>query len=131
MPPNVSHSWDLIAVERHLHATPVRSDDKINGNRQYSDFNEKLFISPPNTSNEFTSRVDYGRTLWKRILRNNANTTTIVDDIEESEHSRSSNLLMSLYSIRILNDEVREKEWLKSFGGELSNVSSELLEGLR
>jgi hypothetical protein len=57
--------------------------------------------------------------------------TAIGEDDGEIRTSKSSKLLASLSSIIIFDDEVREREWLHRFGGRLSSVSSELLEGLR
>lgn len=124
MPPNVLHNWDLIASKRQLHVIPVRNEDIDNGNCQYSVLNEKLVIFPTIATEEIT------RTLWKEVLRNDSN-VTVIGDSEETEASNSSKLLTSLSSIRILNDEERERNWLNLFGGRLSNVSPELLKGLR
>mmetsp|Transcript_26169 Transcript_26169/g.61479 ORF Transcript_26169/g.61479 Transcript_26169/m.61479 type:complete len:335 (+) Transcript_26169:158-1162(+) len=127
MPPNVLQSWDLSASDRHLYATPIRNNDIIDTASRHAGSEDKVFIAPRDTSKASPSSVDYGRILWKRILRNNANNTTIVCNVEEI----ASKLLMSLYSIRILDDEVKEREWLELFGGELLDISSELLESLR
>jgi len=133
MPPNVKHSWDSNTSKRHFRGIPVHvDDDNDDDNDQYHhpEFNAKLFLPPKNCSKQSTPSDDDGRNLWEKIWRNDTD-LAIGDDDEEINVTNSSELLASLSSIIILNDEAGEKDWLNRFGGRLSNVSSELLEGLR
>lgn len=131
MPPNVLYSWDSIASKRQLHAVPVYVND---GDSEYShqdpELDSDLFLSPQKLSKQPTPTEEDGRTLWKKILRNDFDERRNRHD-EETSASGSSELRASLSSIIILNDEKREEDWLDRFGGRLSNVSLELLEGLR
>lgn len=119
MPPNALQIWGLNASKRHLHDIPVPVDDYHDDDDLHdAEFNAKLFLPPKQPSTPI-----YGRSLWKKILHRNVDTT-----IKASSYSE---LLASLSSIIILDDEKRERDWLDRFGGRLSDVSLELLEGLR
>jgi hypothetical protein len=133
MPPNVLHSWDSNASKRQFYGVPVHIDaDGDENDHHRPEFNAKLFLPPKQPSKQSTPSDDDddGRTLWENFLLNDVD-TAIGDDDEETYTSKSSKLFASLSSIIIFNDEAREREWLHRFGGRLSNVSSELLEGLR
>ena len=140
MPPNVLHSWDSNASKRQFYGDPVVHFDTDGDENDHHrpDFNAKLFLSPKqppskqSTPSDDDDDDDDDRTLWHKILQNDVD-TAIGDDDEETSNTatKSSKLLASLSSIIIFDDEAREREWLHRFGGRLSNVSSELLEGLR
>jgi len=114
MPPNVLYSWDSNAAKRHYH-----DDDD-----DHAEFDAELFLSK-NLLKQPTTIDDNGRSLWKKILRKD------MDLIEDQEEVFQSDLLASLSSIIILDDEIEREDWLNRFGGCLSKVSSELLQELR
>ena len=138
MPPNVLHSWDSNASKRQFYGDPVvhfdADGDGDENDHHRPDFNAKLFLSPkqppPSKQSTPSNDDDDGRALWHNILQKDVDTATGEDD-GEIRTSKSSKLLASLSSIIIFDDEAREREWLHRFGGRLSSVSSELLEGLR
>ena len=112
MPPNVLHSWDSNAAKRHYYD----ADD-------CPEFDAaELFLPSKNSLKQPTKAIindDDGRSLWKKILQK--------DTVAISQ----SELFASLSSIIVLDDEVEKEDWLNRFGGRLSKVSSELLQGLR
>ena len=130
MPPNVLQYWDSNASRRRFHDVSILIDDSNDdGNHQTPELNPELFFDPKNSLKQTTQGDGNGRTLWRKILHNDVNTTRI--DENDASAIESSDLLASLSSIIILNDKTEQRDWLNQVGGRLSNVSSELLEMLR
>eukprot|EP00536_Pseudo-nitzschia_multiseries_P010450 jgi/Psemu1/25991/gm1.25991_g len=119
MPPNVLYSWDSGASKRHFHDVPVGIHDDY-----HPEFDTDLFLPPKISLDQSTSTDDDARALWKKILQKSAKATTLAGD-------NNSDLFASLSSIVVLDDEVEKEEWLNRFDGHLSDVSPELLRGLR
>ena len=123
MPPNALQIWDLSAAKRHLHDIPVNVDHYDDGVHDHheAELDARLFLAPKEQQAEPIEEQD-GQSLWKNILNR---------DINTDHTSFDSELLASLSSIIVLDDEERQQDWLNRFGGRLSSVSIELLEGLR
>lgn len=107
--------WDLNATKRHLHDLRVNDDDENDHHHYHDELTAKLVLPPP-----IKIPIDDGRSLWKKLLRN---------EVDASHFS--CELLEALSSIIVLDDEQRERDWLNRFGGQLHTISSALLEGLR
>lgn len=110
MPPNALQIWDFSAAKRHL-------DD----HHDEAELDAKFFPSSKEHSPEPQEEQD-GQSLWRKLLNHN---------IKTAHTSYDSELIASMSSIIVLDDEEREKDWLNQFGGRLTSVSTELLEGLR
>jgi len=131
MPPNVLNSWDSISSKRQLRGVPAHIEDDDDHHRHdHPEIDADLFLAPKKASTDSKPTDNDVRSLWKRILQNDVN-VIYDDDSEDTNASSPSSLLASLSSIIVLSDETRQRDWLNRFGGRLSNVSSELLEGLR
>lgn len=126
MPPNVLHCWDSNVPKPEFHRVPFDFGDNDN-DHYHPEINTN---QPPKISSERSKSGDNGRFLWKKILRDDID-VRISDDNKKTDASVSSELLASLSSIIVLDDEERKQDWLDRFGGQLSKVSQELLEGLR
>lgn len=120
MPPNALQVWDLNSSKRHLHNIPIRVNDCDDDDHHHYDDELTTKLVLPQLFKEQIPIDNDARTLWKKILRK---------DVDATNHS--SKLLSALSSIIVLDDEAREIDFLDRFGGQLSKVSSELLEGLR
>lgn len=118
MPPNVLHSWDVDAAKRHYHDHPVILDDEDD----LPEFNAELFLPSKNSVNSFRNDA---KTLWRKILRKDTDSTTLLEAVTDPE------LFASLSSIVVLNDTQKSENWLNIVGGQLSEVSPQLLESLR
>jgi len=128
--------------------------------QQQPEFDPKLFLpyKTPKSLDDGDSNDDNdARALWKKILRkdddisSSATSTTTSTTSDDDRHreattilllnndnddnfdsdDRSYCLLTSLSSIVVLDDEAEKKDWLNRFDGQLSVVSSELLQELR
>jgi hypothetical protein len=131
MPPNVLNSWDSISAKRQLRGILAhKEDDDDHHQHDHPEIDADLFLAPKKASTNSEPTDTDRRGLWKRILENDVKVIHDDDD-EEMSASSPSSLLASLSSIIVLSDETRQRDWLNRFGGRLSNVSSELLEGLR
>mmetsp|Transcript_22377 Transcript_22377/g.52825 ORF Transcript_22377/g.52825 Transcript_22377/m.52825 type:complete len:342 (-) Transcript_22377:165-1190(-) len=124
MPPNVLYSWDSTASKRHYRDLPIGIDDDF-----HAELDTELFLPPKISPEQPTPTEDDARTLWKKILRKESNGTASTSTTTTS--TKNHELLASLSSIVVLDNEVDQEEWLNRFGGHLSDVSPELLQGLR
>ncbi len=120
MPPNALQVWNLNAPKGHLHDLSIRVNECDDDRHHYDDELTTKLVLPHLSKEQRTIHDDDARTMWKKILRKDVNATL-----------HSSKLFSALSSIIVLDDETREKDFLNRFGGQLSKVSSEFLEGLR
>lgn len=116
MPPNVQHYWDPDTGKRHYHDHPVILDDDL------PELSTELVLQYKNSVNSFGNDAE---TLWRKILRKDTDSTILLETVTDPE------LFASLSSILILNNTQNNEDWLNLVGGELSEVSSELLESIR
>ena len=133
MPPNVLQCWDSIPKERKFRGVSIDidADDSVDDvHHQQPEFDTNLLLPRKESLEQWPIHDSNSRTLWKSIVENDID-LTIGDHNKEICAASSSELLASLSSIIVLNDNVRERDWLERFGGRLSNVSTDLLEGLR
>lgn len=152
MPPNVLYSWDSDAAKRHYYDDYHRHRHH---HQQQPEFNPELFLpckTPRSLNDNDSNDDDDARTLWKKLLRkyyiSSATICTTTDDDRHQEATPivlpnkdnddddddddcSCCLLTSLSSIVVLDDKAEKKDWLNRFEGQLSEVSSELLQELR
>lgn len=127
MPPNALQIWDLSATKRQLHDIPIHVDhyadhydDGVHDHHK-AELDAHFFLSPKEQQPEPIKEKDC-RSLWKKLLNL---------DIDTVHSSFDSELHASLSSIIVLDNKERQQDWLHQFGGRLSSVSVELLEGLR
>jgi hypothetical protein len=137
MPPNINQTWDstIVASKRFYRDHHYRRDfDDEDDSELFVSDDDNLFTSSlkPTTT---TTKIDDdnndndGRKLWKQIIRKKIGVA--IDNDEGEENKEDLAIKSALSSIIALDNETENEEWLNRFQGRLSNVSSELLQGLR
>ena len=137
MPPNINQIWDstIVTSKRFYRDHHYRRnfDDEDDSEVFVADDNN-LFTSslkPTTTTTKIDDdNNDYdGRKLWKKIIRKEI--VVAIDNDKEEADKEDMAIKSALSSIIVLDNGIENKEWLNRFQGRLSNVSSELLQGLR
>ena len=138
MPPNINQTWDsTIVTSKRFNRdhTYRRNFDEEDDSEVFVSDDNNLFTSslkPTTTTTKIDDdNNDYdGRKLWKKIIRKEI-VVAIDNDDEEEKDKEDMAIKSALSSIIVLDNETENKQWLNRFQARLSNVSSELLQGLR
>jgi hypothetical protein len=120
MAPNVQLSWERIAQKYSRFVKDFDEDEELLSNQ---------VKSPP------LEEVDLeARRLWETILSKKS-CRRDDDDVENYFWNKTSSpdptLIEAFSSIIVLDDASKNQDWLESYNASLSDVSPELLKGLR